>query len=109
MYGDDSRVTRDVDTQGKFYVRLDWDRSKVLWGNYKTGMSGTELSAYNRSLYGFKLDYRSKDKTELNEDRHTFKTFVSEPNTKAARDELIGTGGSLYYLSHSDLVLVARS
>jgi hypothetical protein len=51
------------------------------------------------------LDYRSKDKTELNEDRHTFKTFVSEPNTKAARDELIGTGGSLYYLSHSDLVL----
>ena len=105
VYGDDSRVTRDVDTQGKFYVRLDWDRSKVLWGNYNTGMSGTELSAYNRSLYGFKLDYRSSDKTELNEDRHTFKTFVSEPNTKAARDELIGTGGSLYYLSHSDLVL----
>ncbi|MGB1343287.1 MAG: DUF7507 domain-containing protein [Pseudomonadales bacterium] len=105
VYGDDSRVTRDVDTQGKFYVRLDWDRSKVLWGNYNTGMSGTELSAYNRSLYGFKLDYRSSDKTQLNEDQHTFKTFVSEPNTKAARDELIGTGGSLYYLSHSDLVL----
>ena len=105
VYGDDSKVTRDVDTQGKFYVRLDWDRSDLLWGNYNTGISGTELSAYNRSLYGFKLDYRSTEQTALNEDRHTFKTFVSEPNTKAARDELVGTGGSLYYLSHSDLVL----
>ena len=65
VYGDDSRVTRDVDTQGKFYVRLDWDRSEVLWGNYNTGIVGTELSAYNRSLYGFKLDYRSTRETAL--------------------------------------------
>ena len=105
VYGDDSRVTRDVDTQGKFYARLDWDRSDVLWGNYNTGLSGTELSPYNRSLYGFKLDYRSTRETALRQDRHTLKAFVSEPNTKAARDELVGTGGSLYYLSHADLVL----
>ncbi|MBT6243925.1 MAG: DUF11 domain-containing protein, partial [Gammaproteobacteria bacterium] len=105
VYGDNSRVTRDVDTQGKFYVRMDWDRSQLLWGNYNTAFSGTELSGYNRSLYGLKLDYRASQKTGLNEDRHTFKVFASEPNTKAARDELRGTGGSLYYLSHSDLVL----
>ena len=48
---------------------------RCFGGNYNTGMSGTELSAYNRSLYGFKLDYRSSDKTQLNEDQHTFKTF----------------------------------
>ncbi|MEK9877476.1 MAG: hypothetical protein VW684_12525, partial [Betaproteobacteria bacterium] len=105
VYGDNSRVVRDVDTQGKFYVRLDWDRSRFIWGNYNTSFTGTELSGFNRSLYGASLDYRSVAKTELGEDKHIFKAFASEPNTRAARDELVGTGGSLYYLSHADVVL----
>ncbi len=105
VYGDNSRVVRDVDTQGKFYVRLDWDRSRFVWGNYNTSFSGTELAGFNRSLYGANLDYRSVEKTELGEDKHIFKAFASEPNTRAARDELVGTGGSLYYLSHADVVL----
>jgi len=105
VYGDDSKVVRDVDTQGKFYVRIDWDRSSGLWGNYNTSFTGTELSNYNRSLYGMKVDYRSQEQTSLGDDKTTLKLFTSEPSTKAARDELIGTGGSLYYLNHADVVL----
>ena len=105
VYGDQSTVVRDVDTQGKFYVRLDWDRSRFLWGNFNTSFTGTELTSFNRSLYGASLDYRSVDKTTQGDDKHIFKAFASEPNTKAARDELIGTGGSLYYLHHADVVL----
>ena len=105
VYGDDSRVVRDVDTQGKFYVRIDWDRSSGLWGNYNTSLTGTELSNYNRSLYGMKVDYRSQEQTGLGDDKTTLKVFASEPSTRAARDELIGTGGSLYYLNHADVVL----
>ena len=105
VYGDDSKIVRDVDTQGKFYVRLDWDRSSALWGNYNTSFTGTELSNYNRSMYGLKVDYRSQAQTALGDDKTTVKLFTSEPATRAARDELIGTGGSLYYLNHADVVL----
>ena len=105
VYGDDSKIVRDVDTQGKFYVRLDWDRSSALWGNYNTSFTGTELSNYNRSMYGLKVDYRSQAQTALGDDRTTVKLFTSEPATRAARDELNGTGGSLYYLNHADVVL----
>ena len=44
-------------------------------------------------------------KTTLGDDKHILKAFASEPNTRAARDELVGTGGSLYYLQHADVVL----
>ena len=40
VYGDDSSVERDVDTEGRFYIRLDWDQSMFVWGNYSTGISG---------------------------------------------------------------------
>ncbi|MDA0958229.1 MAG: OmpA family protein [Proteobacteria bacterium] len=105
VYGDNSRVVRDVDTQGKFYIRLDWDRSRFLWGNFNTSFTGTELASFNRSLYGANLDYRSQAKTALGDEKHMLKAFASEPNTRAARDELVGTGGSLYYLRHADVVL----
>ena len=105
VYGDDSRVIRDVDTSGKFYVRVDWDRSNAVWGNFNSSFTGTELSLHNRSLYGLNLDYRSTDQTALGDDRTTVKAFASEPHTLSARDEILGTGGSLYYLSHSDVAL----
>lgn len=105
VYGDDSTVTRDVDTQGKLYVRVDWDQSQVLWGNYNTGFTGTELASYERGLYGLKLEYRTPSKNKLDEDRFLAKAFVAEPGTIAAHDEFLGTGGSLYYLNQSDVVL----
>lgn len=105
VYGDDSTISRDVDTQGKFYVRLDWDQGQLLWGNYNTGFSGTELAEFNRSLYGAKLDIRGAKKTLFGNVKSQLKTFVSEPDTAAAHDEFEGTGGSLYYLRHQDVAL----
>jgi len=55
VYGDDSTTYRDVDTQGRLYVRVDWDKSQALWGNYNTGITGTEYGKYSRSLYGAAL------------------------------------------------------
>ena len=33
-YGDDSTVTEDAPTSGKFYVKLKKDETYGLWGNY---------------------------------------------------------------------------
>uniref|UniRef100_UPI0036DBF919 hypothetical protein n=1 Tax=Streptomyces venezuelae TaxID=54571 RepID=UPI0036DBF919 len=47
-YGDDSLTQRDVDSMGRFYLRMDWDKNQALWGNYNTGLTGTEYAQYVR-------------------------------------------------------------
>ncbi|GAB1594851.1 hypothetical protein [Lysobacter claricitrinus] len=104
VYGDDSTTTRDVDTQGKLYVRVDWDRSQALWGNFSTGFTGTEYGQYQRSLYGAALNYVSRGSTPLGEPRTTLRAFGSEAQSAPGHSEFLGTGGSLYYLRHTDLL-----
>lgn len=104
VYGDDSVTYRDVDTQGKLYVRVDWDRSQALWGNFATGITGTEYGQYQRSLYGAGLDFRSRASTGLGEVRTEVRGFASEAQSAPGHSEFLGTGGSLYYLRHTDLL-----
>ncbi|MDH3900078.1 MAG: OmpA family protein, partial [Gammaproteobacteria bacterium] len=104
VYGDDSTTISDVDTQGRFYVRVDWDKSQLLWGNYNTGITGNEYARYDRSLYGARLTHRSVDTTRFGDHRAEVIAFGSEPNTSFAHNEFIGTGGSLYYLRNTDVV-----
>lgn len=104
VYGDDSTVVRDIDTQGRLYVRLDWDKSVALWGNYNTGLTDTEAGQFNRSLYGAILSWKSTDATEYGDTRTQFKVFGSEAQTAFGHTEFLGTGGSLYYLKHTDIL-----
>ncbi|MEG2981788.1 MAG: hypothetical protein RR831_20015, partial [Stenotrophomonas sp.] len=86
-YGDDSTTTRDVDTQGRMYLRVDWDKNQALWGNYSTGFTGTELAQYQRSLYGAALNWRSNDTTRLGESKSQLRVFGSEANTAPGHSE----------------------
>lgn len=104
VYGDDSTTVRDADTQGKLYVRVNWDRSQALWGNFATGIGGTEYGQYQRSLYGAGLDYKSRASTALGDARTELRGFVSEAQSAPGHSEFLGTGGSLYYLRHTDLL-----
>ncbi len=104
VYGDDSNVRADTDSQGAFYVRIDWDKSKALWGNFETGLTGNEFAQYNRSLYGAQLVYRLPSYTKYAQSRLQFDAFVSEPQTAAGHNEFLATGGSLYYLNRTDIV-----
>lgn len=103
-YGDDSTVYRDVDTQGRFYARVDWDKSQALWGNYNTGITGTEYGRYTRSLYGAALDWRSKDNTKWGDAQTQLRAFGSEAQSAPGHTEFLGTGGSLYYLKHANIL-----
>lgn len=104
VYGDDSTTTRDVDSQGRFYVRVDWDKSLALWGNYNTGMTDTEYSQYNRSLYGAMVNWRSTESNAYGQAKGQVKGFLSEAQTALGHSEFLGTGGSLYYLKHTDVL-----
>lgn len=103
-YGDDSTTYRDVDTMGRFYVRVDWDKNEALWGNFYTGITGTEYAQYVRSLYGAALNWRSRAANAWGDPVTQVRAFGSEAQTAPGHSEFIGTGGSLYYLRHTDVL-----
>ncbi len=104
VYGDDSTIIDDADSQGKLYVRVDWDKSRAIWGNYNTDMTGTELSSFNRGLYGAKLNHKSTQVTKDGEHKTDVTVFASEAQSAFRHNQFLGTGGSLYYLKDSDIV-----
>ena len=104
VYGDDSTIIDDTNSQGKLYVRVEWDKSKALWGNYNTDITGTELSSFNRGLYGAKLDHRSTKTTKDGDHKTDVTVFASEAQSAFRHNEFLGTGGSLYYLKDTDIV-----
>jgi outer membrane protein OmpA-like peptidoglycan-associated protein len=103
VYGDDSTTLDDAPTQGKFYVRLEKGNSRILWGNFKTQWTGSELVQYSRGLYGANAHYSSEATTSFGTKRTDVDAFVADPGTLASRDEFRGTGGSLYYLHNMDI------
>ncbi|MDH3808416.1 MAG: flagellar motor protein MotB [Desulfuromonadales bacterium] len=103
-FGDDSTVTQDAPTYGKFYVKLKKDETYGLWGNYKIQYTDNDLAHVDRGLYGANLHYQPLDTTSFGEPRLLLDGFIADPGTVAQRDESRGTSGSLYYLSRKDIL-----
>lgn len=103
-FGDDSTVTEDAPTLGKFYVRLAKKQNYGLWGNFKVGYTDTTLAHVDRGLYGANLHYQTGDTTSFGEQRLLIDGFAAEPGTLAGRDEFRGTSGSLYFLRQQDVL-----
>lgn len=106
VYGDDSTITEDAPTSGRFYLRVERDDDYVVWGNYHTNFNDTEFARVERTLYGAKLHWDSAAPiTRIGDARSTLDAFLSDPGTRSARDELRGTGGSVYFLRNADIVI----
>ncbi len=103
VYGDDSTAIDDAPTQGKFFVRLARGDSQVMWGSFKTSLTGTEFANYSRSLYGARAKLVSDAATKYGEKRGSLEVFAADPGTLQSREEFRGTGGSLYYLHNMDI------
>ena len=88
VYGDASLKTKDAQSTGKLYVRLDKGRSFLLWGDYTTQDTNParRLSQYNRSLPGFKGHYE--------EGAAVVNTFVAQESFKQVVDEFPARGVS---------------
>jgi flagellar motor protein MotB len=104
-FGDDSTVVENAPTSGKFYLKLRKHDSYGLWGNFKIAYTDTDLAHVDRGLYGANGHYESMDSTSFGEKTLMIDGFAAEPGTIAGRDEFRGTGGSLYFLRHQDLLL----
>jgi flagellar motor protein MotB len=103
-YGDDSTTEQTAPTLGKFYAKLKKDENYALWGNFKIGYTDNTLAPVQRTLYGADLHVQPQDVTSFGAKRLVVDGFVAQPGTVAGRDDFRGTGGSLYYLQHQDIM-----
>lgn len=104
-YGDDSTTLLDTESQGAIYARIASNRSHALWGNFNTGFTDTEFAQFNRSLYGAYGEYQTRSQTEGGDSWFQLKGFFSDAETTSGRAAFLATGGSLYYLPHTDIVM----
>lgn len=103
VYGDDSDFVDDAPTNGKFYVRLERGDSHVMWGNFKSKVSGSKFIRSERNLYGAQAVYRSQSSTSRGERNIEVELHAAQPDTLPQRDVLRGTGGSAYFLTRQDI------
>ncbi len=109
VYGDDSTMVEDAPTNGKFFVRLERDDSHVLWGNFKTRITGSEFMRAERALYGANATYMSPESTQFGERRTEATVYAAQPDTLPQREEFLGTGGSAYFLRRQNIVSGSES
>ncbi len=105
IYGDEGILVDDAPTQGKFHIRLERDDSRLMWGSFRTPVSGTDLVHFNRGLYGAELHHRGLSTTSYGERKTMADVFAADPGTIGSREEFRATGGSLYYLRNQDVLL----
>ncbi|TPW11584.1 MAG: hypothetical protein FD130_1951, partial [Halothiobacillaceae bacterium] len=104
VYGDGSTLVNDVQSQGKFYLAIESTTFNAKVGNYALNFSETELAAFQRTLYGVEASYRSEGKVDSGQAKSAVQAFASTVEQVHVRDELRTTGGSLYYLSHGQVI-----
>ena len=104
VYGDSGTVVYDAQSQGRFYLALDSDELDLLVGSYPLTLTDTELAAYQRTLFGVRGAYRSVSRSPYGQPDTQVVVFGAEVRQAHVRDEILATGGSLYFLSHRDLV-----
>src|SRR5881296_121800 len=103
-FGDDGVVQEMAPTLGKFYAKVSRGENYGMWGNFKVGYLDNELAHVDRGLYGANAHYGSELITGFGERRVTVDGFAAQPGTMASYEEFRGTGGSLYFLRHQDIL-----
>jgi len=103
-FGDDSVVEETAPTLGKLYVKLSRGENYGVWGNFRVDYLGNELAHVDRGLYGANAHYESEATTSFGEQRIAVDGFAAEPGTMPSYEQFRGTGGSLYFLRHQDLL-----
>jgi hypothetical protein len=103
-YGDDSTIVEDAPTSGKIYLRIEQGDSSLTWGDFENKIENTEFLRAVRNLYGAELVYKSPAITVDGERRVSATVYAAQPDSLPQRDELRGTGGSVYVLQRRDLV-----
>lgn len=116
VFGDSSVEIQEAQARYPLYLQLNADMSTLRVGNLRTGMAAGDLFRYDRSRYGLRLHFDrgwsqgitvdDQDATPAAPQTDPWRTQASAfvtggaQNQRHARVELMGTGGSVYFLRH---------
>ncbi len=96
IYGDESKTGYEALSREKLYLKLEKGKSYLLYGDYKTDLTETTLSAYTRSFNGLKA--------EVNTDRFRLRSFGTHTDQSQVVDTLPGRGISGYYYLNNTII-----
>lgn len=98
VYGDAGQNGVGAPSSDRIYVKLERDEFYFLYGDYETGLKGSTLTRYERTLTGIKSRYQ--------DGRFDLICFVSENNQTFVKDEFRGQGSTgPYQLSRRDVAM----
>jgi len=104
-FGDFSKIQYDAtDTQDELYAQVEFDQNYARWGNFGTGLTGSELAHFNRTLQGGKIHYESLNASASGKPKTVLSGYTAQAEKLAAHNELRGTGGTLYFLKNKDII-----
>jgi uncharacterized repeat protein (TIGR01451 family) len=97
VYGDASEIGYEAESQEKYYVKIERERSSIMYGDYNTDLTENEFTRYTRTLNGAKADIET--------DHIRVKAFGTSTNQTITKDEIRGNGTSgFYFLSKKPVI-----
>lgn len=98
LYGDATEEQYDATSRENLYLKLSRDQFNIMFGDFHTGLSETELTRYNRSMTGIKTEYHGE--------RLDLTAYGALTDLHHVRQEIQGNGTSgLYPLSENNIVV----
>jgi len=97
IYGDNSRVDYTAQTSNPFFVKLERNRTYVMFGDFNTRLIQSELARYDRTFTGVSGHYENRgEKVD---------GFATLTNRKVVQEQIRGQGISgFYFLGSSNVV-----
>ena len=98
LYGDAASRQVDAASIRQLYIKLEREQFYLLFGDYDTGLTVTELSKYSRTLNGLKTEYAGQVAS--------FTGFAADTSQAFVKDEIRGDGTSgLYRLTRRNILM----
>jgi hypothetical protein len=97
IYGDNSTVDYTAQSSNPLYIKIERNRSFLMYGDFNTQFDQTELGRYDRTFTGLNGHYEDKkDKADA---------FATLTNRTVVQQEIRGEGISgFYFLGNSNIV-----
>ncbi|MEO1553360.1 MAG: hypothetical protein AAFR82_05450 [Pseudomonadota bacterium] len=86
LYGDRTWQNNNAESRYPVYVKLEKNTFQVVFGDFETGFTETDLGRYSRRMSGLKADYESE--------QVSITAFAAETNQAFMKDELAADGTS---------------
>ncbi len=98
IYNDNTIQGYEASSTKKLYIKLESDKFNILFGDFNTDLTTTQLTQYSRTFTGLKSEYHSEN--------FDGKAFAAYTDQVFQRDEIRGDGTSGYYYLKSKPMII---